>query len=110
MDKFAAIFWSGSLGLSLNAILLKVTKSLQTKLEDIFRALSYHVRYEKGTFKSGYCILENQNVIVINKFYPLESKVNVLVNILRSIQPDLAQLEPSQAKLVRKLNQTELQF
>ncbi len=97
-------------GLKLNAVQLKATKSLQTKLEDIFKALEFHVRYERGTFKSGYCILEDQNVIVINKFYPLESKVNVLVNILRSIQPDLAQLEPSQAKLVRKLNQTELQF
>lgn len=89
---------------------MKVTKSLQTKLEDIFKALQYAVRYEKGTFKSGYCIIEDRNVIVINKFYPLESKVNALVEILRIISPDLGTLQPAQAKLVRQLNQTELKF
>lgn len=89
---------------------LKVTKHLQTKLEDIFKSLKYAIRYERGTFKSGHCIIEERNVIVINKFYPLESKVNALVEILRAINPDLSSLQPAQANLVRKLKQTELKF
>ena len=89
---------------------MKVTKHLQTKLEDVFKALNYSVRYERGSFKSGHCLIEERNVIVINKFYPLESKVNALVEILRTINPDLSALDPAQAKLVRKLNQTELKF
>ena len=93
-----------------NCILLKITKQLQRKLEDIFETLEFRVRYEKGTFRSGYCILENQNVIVVNKFYPLESKVNVLIGILRDLNPAETALAPEQVKLLRKLNQTELQF
>ena len=93
-----------------NSNALKVTKHLQAKLEEIFKTLKYAVRYEKGTFKSGHCIIEDRNIIVINKFYPLESKVNALVEILRVINPDLSALQPAQAKLVRRLNQTELKF
>lgn len=89
---------------------MKITKSLQQKLEHIFEQLDFKVRYERGNFKSGYCIIEDQNVIVINKFFPLESKVNSLVEILRNIEPDLTKLDANQVKLVRKLNQTELQF
>lgn len=96
--------------MSVNLNALKVTKHLQTKLEEIFKSLKYAVRYEKGTFKSGHCVIEERNIIVINKFYPLESKVNALVEILRVINPDLSTLQPAQARLVRQLNQTELKF
>ena len=90
---------------------MKVTNTLKKKLEDIFEALDYKVRYERGNFKSGYCILDKQNVIVINKFFPMESKVNVLLEILKSIeQIDESRLDESQVKLVRKLAQKELEF
>ena len=89
---------------------MKATKSLHSKLENLFAALDFKIRYERGTFRSGHCLLEDQNVIVINKFYPLESKVNALVEILRQIKPDPSQLDPNQKKFLAKLNQTEMQF
>lgn len=89
---------------------MKVTKNLHTKLEDLFKAMGYQVRYEKGSFRSGHCLLEDQDVIVINKFFPMESKVNALVEILRSIEPRQELLDEAQLKLVRKLQQTELKF
>ncbi|MEM7039380.1 MAG: hypothetical protein AAF570_20575 [Bacteroidota bacterium] len=89
---------------------MKPTKQLQQKLEDIFKALEYKVRYEKGNFKSDYCLIEDQNIVVINKFYPLESKINALIEILRNIEPDFEKLDASQTKLVRKISQTELEF
>ena len=33
------------------------------KIENLFKEADYIVRYEKGRFNSGYCILENKNVI-----------------------------------------------
>ena len=84
---------------------MKPTKALHSKLENIFSALNYKIRYERGNFKSGHCLLEDQNVIVINKFYPLESKINALVEILRQIQPDTSLLDTSQIKFLQKLNQ-----
>ena len=89
---------------------MRITKPLQEKIEGIFTALDYRVRYEKGNFKSGYCILEENNVIVINKFLPLESKVNTLLDILRKIDMDESKLDPKQLQLIQKLKQTSLQF
>lgn len=89
---------------------MKVNKALHTKLENILLALNYKIRYERGNFRSGHCLLEEQNVIVINKFYPLESKVNALVEILREIQPDLSLLNSAQQKFLLQLNQTEMKF
>lgn len=89
---------------------MKATKHLQSKLEELFKALGYQVRYEKGTFKSGHCVLEDQNVIVINKFFPMESKVNALVEIARTIESDAELLDQPQQKLLQKINQTELKF
>lgn len=89
---------------------MKVNKALHTKLENLLLALNFKIRYERGNFRSGHCLLEEQNVIVINKFYPLESKVNALVEILREIQPDLSLLDSSQQKFLQQLNQTEMKF
>lgn len=89
---------------------MKPTKGLHSKLEGIFSALQYKIRYERGNFRSGHCLLEEQNVIVINKFYPLESKINALLEILRHIEPDLSLLDASQKKFLQQLNQTEIQF
>lgn len=72
------------------------------------KALDFKVRYEKGNFKSGYCIIEEQNVAVINKFFPMESKVGALVEILRSIEVDEARLDETQRKLLHKVRQTEI--
>ena len=90
--------------------IMRITRPLQEKLEGIFSALDFKVRYEKGNFKSGYCILEETNVIVINKFLPLESKVNTLLEILKEIDLDESRLDAKQLKLIQKLKQTTLQF
>ena len=62
---------------------IKYTKHFLNKLEDIFAESDYMLRYEKGNFKSGFCVLKSTKVIIVNKFYSLEGKVNCLVDILR---------------------------
>ena len=89
---------------------MRISQTLQTKLEDIFKALEYTVRYEKGNFKSGYCILQETKVVVINKFFSLEGKVNALSEILREIDTDDSLLDPAQQKLLQQIRQTELKF
>ncbi|MFN8398235.1 MAG: hypothetical protein U0176_26735 [Bacteroidia bacterium] len=89
---------------------MKPTKQLQEKLEDLFKALNFKVRYEKGSFKSGYCIIEDQNVVVINKFFPMESKVAALIEILRQVEVDETELEEAERKLLHKVRQTEMKL
>lgn len=72
--------------------------------------LEFKVRYEKGSFKSGYCIIEEQNVVVINKFFPMESKVGALIEILRQVEVDETKLDENERKLLHKVRQTEIQL
>ena len=44
---------------------IKLTKQFQNKLESILISQEYKVRFEKGNFKSGYCII-NKNKIFFN--------------------------------------------
>ncbi|EPR68006.1 hypothetical protein ADICYQ_3078 [Cyclobacterium qasimii M12-11B] len=43
---------------------VKYTKNFLDKLENIFASSEYHLRYEKGNFKSGYCILKELRLLL----------------------------------------------
>ncbi len=73
------------------------------KIEEIFTQLGYKVRYEKGQFQSGYCIVENRKIVVINKFYEVEGRINVLLDILTEIGVDEALLDDKHRAFYRKL-------
>ena len=62
--------------------MLKYTKHNLSKLEEIFKYLKVTIRYEKGNFQSGYCIVTGKNIIIINKFFEVEARINTLMEIL----------------------------
>lgn len=64
---------------------LKYNGYILGKIEDLFKASEYVIRYERGNFNSGYCILETKNVIVINKFYDTEARINCLLEIMNEV-------------------------
>ena len=72
------------------------------KLEELFRELDYAVRYEKGSFQSGYCILEHRRVAVINRFFDTEARINCLLDILSGLEYDIDQLSPQSRELIEK--------
>jgi hypothetical protein len=69
---------------------MKYIQSTLDKIEKILDEASYVVRYERGTFQSGYCILEQKKVVVLNKFLPVEGRINILIDIIPqlSINPE----------------------
>lgn len=89
---------------------IKYTNHFLNKLEDVMSETEYILRYEKGNFQSGYCILNESKVAVVNKFFALEGKVNSLVEILRSIQVDPSKLSEANKKLYAELTNNQLQF
>ncbi|WP_236587489.1 hypothetical protein [Marivirga aurantiaca] len=64
---------------------IKYTKSFLNKLEDLFSESDYILRYEKGNFKSGYCVLKEQKIVIINKFFDTEGKINCLVDLIKNL-------------------------
>ncbi len=66
--------------------MFKYTRNNLKKLENLFGAIEYTVRYEKGNFQSGYCMVENRKIVVINKFFDIEARINCLLEILSSLE------------------------
>lgn len=82
---------------------IKYSKHFLNKLEDVFSESDYILRYEKGNFKSGYCIINDTKVVVVNKFYSLEGKVNCLLEIIKSVDLNTENLNPKNLKLFQEL-------
>jgi hypothetical protein len=61
---------------------MKYTQSTVNKLEDILGESGYTIRYERGTFQSGYCVLEQRKVVVVNKFLNMEGRINTLLELI----------------------------
>jgi hypothetical protein len=61
---------------------LKYNQITLNKLEKILDEAGYIVRYERGSFQSGYCILEDKKVVVLNKFLIPEGRINTLIDII----------------------------
>ena len=83
--------------------MLKYTKYLLQQIEEMFDELDYTIRYEKGQFQSGYCIVENRRICVINKFFDTEARINCLIEILDNIEFDPESLSENSTKTYKKL-------
>ena len=78
--------------------MIKYTTQFLTKLEDMIAESDYTLRYEKGNFKSGYCVLKEQQIIIVNKFYPIEGKINALMDILKNVPLDTSRFTEKSLK------------
>ena len=74
--------------LFLNKMTLTYTQHTLEKLESLLKSLGFKLRYEKGNFKTGSCLLENNRVILVNKYSNLESKINALADLLQRSETD----------------------
>ena len=67
---------------------MKYTQNTLDKLESIPEQAGYVLRYERGTFQSGYCILEDRKVVVLNKFLQTEGRINTLLDLIPQLDID----------------------
>lgn len=74
-----------------------------TKIEKLIEDAGYIIRYERGTFQSGYCILEQKKVIVLNKFLQTEGRINTLIDLLPLLTLEPSHMSPDNRKLYEEL-------
>jgi hypothetical protein len=90
---------------------VKYTKHFLDKLENLFSASEYILRYEKGNFKSGYCVLKDTKIVIVNKYFPLEGKINALIDIVNELNLDPKDFkEKVNHDFLNELRQTTLKF
>ena len=82
---------------------MKLNQTTLDKLEDILEESGYVVRYERGTFQSGYCILEQKKVVVLNKFLMQESRINTLLELIPQVNINFDALTAGSQKLYEEV-------
>ncbi|MBS1545575.1 MAG: hypothetical protein JST14_18200 [Bacteroidetes bacterium] len=90
--------------------MVKYTHQFLVKLEDLIAESDYHLRYEKGSFKSGYCLLRDQKIMIVNKFFTTEGKINVILEILRNLTLDTTRFSEKNLKFYEELLQEEVKL
>ncbi|MGI9192190.1 MAG: hypothetical protein ACR2IL_08695 [Chitinophagaceae bacterium] len=71
---------------------IKYTPATLKKFEELYEEIGFRIRFEKGNFQSGYCIIQDKKMAVVNKFLTLEGRINALIDILPSIEFDIERL------------------
>jgi len=79
--------------------MMKFNQSTLDKIERILDETEYIVRYERGNFQSGYCILEQRKVVVLNKFLQLEGRISTLIDIVPQLKITPDMLTPEVKKI-----------
>ena len=82
---------------------MKYTQSTLDKYTAILSESGYIIRYERGTFQSGWCLLESRKIVVLNKFLSTEGRINTLQDIIAQIPIDYDQLTLESQKLLDSL-------
>lgn len=77
---------------------MKYTQTTLDKIEKIIEESGYIVRYERGSFQSGFCILEEKKVVVLNKFLQMEGRINTLIELIPQLKIDSEHLSPESKK------------
>ena len=88
--------------------MIKYTNQFLAKLEDLIAESDYILRYEKGNFKSGYCLLREQKIMIVNKFFTMEGKINALLDIIRIVPLETSKFSEKNIKLYEELTKAEV--
>lgn len=83
---------------------MKFTQNMLDKIEKIVEESNYVIRYERGTFQSGYCILQEKRVVVLNKFLQTEGRINTLIDLLPQLEINFDALTHESQKLYTEIS------
>jgi hypothetical protein len=87
---------------------MKFTQHTLDKVERVIEDGGYIIRYERGTFQSGYCILQAKKVVVLNKFLQTEGRINTLIDLLPLLNLNIDLLTHESQKLYEELMTMEV--
>lgn len=82
---------------------MKYTQSTLDKLQDILGESEYVIRYERGNFQSGWCLLEAKKIVVLNKFLNVEGRINTLTELIPQLNITFDKLTHGSQKLYEEL-------
>lgn len=85
----------------------KEFEHLLTELKELAVAVGAKVRFERGDFKGGYCLVKESKVVVINKLSTTQRKVTTLVSALRELGIDEENLSPRLKEIINGMDEND---
>ncbi len=86
---------------------MNYTKHQLQKIEDLLVEVGYQVRYEKGSFQSGYCLVENRKIAIVNKFFETEGRINTLLDIVDKIEINTEGVSEKSQKVLKEIQKAK---
>lgn len=83
-------------------------KLMLTELEEVADKLGYKVRYEKGNFAGGYCILKESQLLVVNSRNEIERRIIIVAKSLKEIGIDDIFVKPNVREIIEKESSRKL--
>jgi hypothetical protein len=83
----------------------KEFEEIMQDLKLLASQLGAEIRFEKGDFKGGYCLLKENKVIVINKMANLQRKVMILSMALKELGIDKLYLTPRMREIIDEMSE-----
>ena len=82
----------------------KEFENILQELKELANQMGAKVRFERGDFKGGYCIIRRDKIIVINKLSNLQRKVITLTSALKELGVEDIYLPPKLREIIDELN------
>ncbi len=81
----------------------KEFEAILADLKSLANQMGAKVRFERGDFKGGYCILKESKVVVINKLSNTQRKVVILATALKELGIDEVYLTPKLREVIDEM-------
>jgi len=78
------------------------SNQLYEQLTDLAKQLGITIRKERGNFKSGYCVLNEQNIIILNKTGSPEILAASLARSLSQFDLNKVYIKPALREYIEK--------
>ncbi|NCQ16775.1 MAG: hypothetical protein COW85_03400 [Ignavibacteria bacterium CG22_combo_CG10-13_8_21_14_all_37_15] len=75
------------------------------ELKALAGQLGATIRFEKGDFKGGYCLLKDSKVVVINKLANTQRKAIILSQALKELGVENIYLTPKIREIIDQMNE-----
>lgn len=83
-------------------------KQTLVELEEVADRLGFKIRYEKGNFEGGYCVLKESNLLVVNSRNEHERRIIIVSKCLKEIGIDDVFVKPNIREIIEKESKRRL--
>ena len=74
--------------------------SILQEFEQVAEELNIRIIHDKGNFKGGFCLLQEERIIVINKLNPIEQRIRALAQAFARLDTSQIYLKPAIREII----------